>query len=61
MRYEIKGDSLPVVVCELEENEQVTNQGGALSWMSPNMEMVTEGGGSIGRALGRLFSGEKAA
>lgn len=59
MRYEIKGGSLPVVVCELEEDEQVTNQGGALSWMSPNMEMVTEGGGSIGRALGRLFSGEK--
>ena len=59
MRYEIKGDSLPVVICHLEEGEQMVNQGGAMSWMTPNMTMSTEGGGSLGKALGRMFSGEK--
>jgi len=59
MRYEIKGDSLPVVICELEAGEQMVNQGGAMSWMTPNMSMSTEGGGSLGKALGRMFSGEK--
>ena len=29
-----------------------------MAWMSPNMKMETSGGGSIGKALGRLFSGE---
>ena len=30
---------------------------GSMSWMSPNMEMRTNAGG-VGKALGRLFSGE---
>ncbi len=29
-----------------------------MSWMTPNMQMSTNGGGSIGKAFGRLFSGE---
>ena len=59
MRYEIKGDSLPVVICHLEQGEQMVNQGGAMSWMTPNMQMSTEGGGGLGKALGRMFAGEK--
>ena len=59
MRYEIRGDSLPVVICNLEEGEQMVNQGGAMSWMTPNMQMSTEGGGGLGKALGRMFAGEK--
>ena len=59
MQYEIKGDNLPVVICHLEAGESMTNQGGSMAWMSPNMEMTTEGGGGIGKALGRAFSGEK--
>lgn len=31
---------------------------GSMSWMSPNMKMETSGGGSIGKAFGRLISGE---
>ena len=31
---------------------------GSMVWMSPNMEMQTSGGGSIGKAFGRMFSGE---
>jgi len=59
MKYEIKGGNLPVVICQLEAGESMTNQGGSMQWMSANMEMSTEGGGSLGKAIGRLFSGEK--
>ena len=59
MKYEIKGGNLPVVICELEVGEAMTNDGGSMQWMSSNMVMTTEGGGSFGKALGRLFSGEK--
>jgi len=59
MKYEIKGGNLPIVICNLEAGEAMTNQGGSMQWMSPNMEMSTEGGGSLGKAIGRLFSGEK--
>ena len=30
-----------------------------MSWMSPNMKMETTTNGGIGKAIGRLFSGEK--
>lgn len=29
-----------------------------MSWMTPNMEMQTSGGGSLGKAFGRMLSGE---
>ena len=57
MKYEIKGDNLPVVVCSLDDGEAMVTQSGAMSWMSPNMEMNTTGGG-VGKMFGRLFSGE---
>ena len=59
MQYEIQGGNLPVIICNLEAGEQIITQGGGMSWMSPNMKMETEGGGGIGKALGRMFSGEK--
>lgn len=59
MKYEIKGEPMGVVVCELESGEQMVTEGGSMVWMSPNMEMTTSGGGSLGKALGRMFSGEK--
>ena len=31
---------------------------GAMSWMSPNMKMETSTNGGIGKAFGRMFSGE---
>lgn len=57
MKYEIKGTPLPVVVCELDPNETIITEKGFMSWMSPNMQMETVGGG-VGKALGRMFSGE---
>ena len=58
MKYEIKGTPLPVVVCDLEQNEVMISERGSMSWMSPNMKMETTSNGGIGKAFGRAFSGE---
>lgn len=57
MKYSIEGEPLPVVICELESNEMMITEKGAMSWMSPNMKMETVGGG-VGKMFGRMFSGE---
>lgn len=57
MRYEIKGGDMPVVICQLNPGESMITEKGAMSWMSPNMQMETAAGG-MGKALGRMFSGE---
>ena len=57
MKYEIMGEPMPVVVCHLENNETMITESGAMSWMSPNMQMETTGGG-VSKVLGRMFSGE---
>ncbi|MEY8411764.1 TIGR00266 family protein [Lachnospiraceae bacterium 62-26] len=59
MKYEILGETLPVVVCYLEGGEKMITEGGGMSWMSPNMLMETTTNGGIGKAFGRMFSGEK--
>ena len=59
MKYEIKGDTLPVVICYLDNGEKVVTEGGGMSWMSPNMKMETTSNGGIGKMFGRMFSGEK--
>lgn len=58
MRYEIKGDNLPVVICYLEAGEKMITESGGMSWMSPNMRMETNSNGGLSKAFGRLFSGE---
>lgn len=58
MHYKIEGTPLPVVICELEAGEQMITERGSMSWMSPNMKMETTSNGGIGKAFGRMFSGE---
>lgn len=58
MKYEIKGEPLPVVICHLEAGEKMITEGGAMSWMSPNMNMETTTNGGLGKAIGRSLSGE---
>lgn len=58
MQYEIKGTPFPVVICKLEPNETVCCQKGAMSWMSPNMQMSTNAGGGIGKMFSRAVTGE---
>lgn len=58
MKYQIKGDTLPVVVCQLEAGEKMITERGSMSWMSPNMHMETSTNGGLGKAFGRMFSGD---
>lgn len=58
MRYQILGEPLPVVVCDLENGETMLTERGSMSWMSSNMKMETTSNGGVGKALGRMFSGE---
>ena len=58
MKYRIDGDTLPVVICELEAGEAMITERGSMSWMSPNMKMETGSSGGLGRAFGRMFAGE---
>lgn len=58
MTYDIIGESLPVVICKVNDGETLITERGAMSWMSPNMKMETKGTGGIGKMFGRMFSGE---
>ena len=59
MKYQIYGEPMPVVICNVDPGETLICESGAMSWMSPNMQMDTVGGGA-GKVLGRMFSGENA-
>ncbi len=58
MNYTIEGEPLPVVICTLENDETMITEKGAMSWMSPNMQMETTSNGGFGKMVGRAFSGE---
>ena len=51
MRYNIQGDPMPVVICELDAGEQIVTERGSMVWMSYNMKMETKGT-SLGKAFG---------
>ncbi len=55
MQYNIHGDNMPVVICSLDDGESMICEAGAMSWMTPNMEMETKSGGA-GKLFGRVFS-----
>ena len=57
MQYEIKGTPFPVAICTLNAGETLITERGSMSWVSSGMQMQTVGG-SVGKALGRMFSGE---
>ncbi len=59
MKYEIIGGTLPAAICHLDAGEKMITEGGAMSWMSPNMKMETTTNGGLGKAFGRMLSGEK--
>ena len=58
MRYEIQGETLPVVICYLDGGEKMITEGGGMSWMSPNMKMETTTNGGNGMiAFASCFPG----
>ena len=58
LQYEIEGGNLPVVICHPEAGQTLCTQRGAMSWMSPNIQMSTNTGGGLKKVFGRMLSGE---
>ncbi len=58
MKYNIVGEPLPVVICDVEPGEILITERGSMSWMSGNMKMETTTNGGLGKAFGRVFTGE---
>lgn len=52
LKYEIEGGSLPVVICYPEPGQILCTESGAMSWMSPNMNMTTNSGGGNRQSTG---------
>ena len=57
MQYNIIGGSFPAALCKMNKGDEILCQNGAMIWMDSGIEMKTEGGG-IGKALGKMFTGE---
>lgn len=57
MQYEVKNAPLPVLICKLQAGESIECQKGAMSWMTPTMQMQTGlgsgGGAGLLGALGK--------
>lgn len=58
MQYRIIGEPMSAVICDVAPNETLITEGGAMSWMSPNMKMETTSNGGLGKAFGRMLAGE---
>lgn len=59
MEYQLIGTTLQAVILELDPDEVVYSESGAMAWMSGNIVMNTSGrGGGIGGFFKRAFSGE---
>lgn len=58
MKYELRGDTLPVVILTLEQGESVFTESGGMSWMSEGFEMKTNMKGGIFGGIARTLAGE---
>lgn len=58
MKYEIKGGSLPVVICKLDRGEKVLTQTGGMSWHTQDISVSTGGTGGLGKMFKRALAGE---
>lgn len=58
MQYQIVGEPLSAVICNVEAGETLITERGSMSWMTPNMQMETSSNGGFEKAIGRMFAGE---
>jgi uncharacterized protein (TIGR00266 family) len=58
VKYELRGDTLPVVILTLEEGESVFTESGGMSWMSDGFEMKTNMEGGLFGGIARKLAGE---
>ncbi len=57
MRYSIEGDALPIVSIQLDPGETVISEAGGRTWSRGPITSETQAGG-VGKALGRMVTGE---
>lgn len=57
MKCEVRGTPMPVAICYLDAGESIKTEKGAMSWMTPNLQMQTSGGG-VGKMFSRALQGE---
>lgn len=58
LNYEIKGGSMPVAICYLQNGQKIVSESGAMGWMSDNIIMDTNMKGGLFKSIGRSLSGE---
>ncbi len=58
MKYVIRGTTLPILDVQLAEGESVYTESGGMAWLSPNVSMESNMKGGLGKAFGRILSGE---
>lgn len=58
MKYQIIGQTVPVVEVELNRGETVYTQSGGMAYQSDGIEMKTNARGGVMKSLGRIFTGE---
>ncbi|MEE9223729.1 MAG: TIGR00266 family protein [Thermoplasmata archaeon] len=58
MKYNITGDNLQIVTCELAPNERVYAEAGAMVYMSGNMTFEARAKGGVMKGLKRKLAGE---
>lgn len=58
MKYNITGDNLQIVTCELGPNEKVYAEAGSMVYMSGNMSFETKAKGGFMKGLKRKLTGE---
>jgi uncharacterized protein (TIGR00266 family) len=58
MKYEIIGQTVPVVEMKLEKGETIYTQSGGMAYQSEGIEMNTNTRGGLMKGIGRMFAGE---
>ncbi len=58
MKYNITGDNLQIVTCELDPNERMYAEAGAMVYMSGNMTFEARAKGGVMKCLKRKLTGE---
>ncbi len=58
MKYQIIGQTVPIVEVELNAGETVYTQSGGMTYQTDGIEMKTNARGGVMKSLGRMFTGE---
>lgn len=58
MKYEIIGQTVPVIEMKLNKGETIYTQSGGMAYQSEGIAMSTNARGGIRKSIGRMFAGE---